>query len=253
MLKCSVLLSSPSAHLRGAKFFTQESFVMKREKILQERIFEKLECLFGKVIYERNNGYGSNPKPGVGDIDHIIRHYSSKCARISIGATLIPGQWGIIQAVPEIVLGMKKQAEMIFDISAAHKKDHLMSPEMLAGILLYSFTGESYGLLTQSGKKFVLNETHFLFDLALNKVAKKIARQILRSALVRWLPGIGTVSQALISGKVTRRIGAAAAEILSGDIEIIKDIETDTDLSVNTDWLAENAELEVTHDEDHKI
>jgi hypothetical protein len=63
---------------------------MKREKILQERIFEKLEGLFDKVIYERKLGYQSNPKPEVKDIDHIISHYSSKCAKISLGATLIP-------------------------------------------------------------------------------------------------------------------------------------------------------------------
>jgi len=225
---------------------------MKKEKLLQERIFEKLEGLFSKVIFERNNGYGSNPKPGLGDIDHIVRHYSSKCARISIGATLIPGQWGIIQAVPEIVLGMKKQAEMIYDISAAHNKDILMTPEMLAGILLYSASGDSYGLLTCTGKKFVLHENHLVFELALNKIAKKIARQILRSKLVRWLPGFGTVSQSLISGKVTRRIGATASEILSGEIEIVKDIEDDTDSTVDTDWLAENAELEMTHDENKK-
>lgn len=226
---------------------------MKKEKLLQERIFEKLECLFGKVINERNNGYGSNPKPCAGDIDHIIRHYSSKCARISIGATLIPGQWGVIQAVPEIVLGMKKQAEMIYDISAAHNKDNIMTPEMLAGILLYSATGDSYGLLICNGKKFVLNENHLLFELALNKVAKKIAKQILRSIFVRWLPGFSTVSQSLISGRVTRRIGTTASEILSGEIEIVKNIEQDADQSVDTDWLAENAELEMTHDEDKKI
>jgi hypothetical protein len=225
---------------------------MKKEKLLQERIFEKLECLFSKVINERNNGYGCNPKPGLSDIDHIIRHYSSKCARISIGATLIPGQWGIIQAVPEIVLGMKKQAEMIFDISAAYKKDRMMTPELLAGILLYSSAGESYGLLTCTGKKYVINEKHSLFEDALNKVAKKIAKQILRNTFVRWLPGIGTVSQALISGKVTRRIGATASEILSNEIEIVKDIDHENDQSVDTDWLAENAELEVTHDEDNK-
>ena len=225
---------------------------MKREKILTERIFEKLECLFSKVIFERNNGYSSNPKPGVDDIDHIIRHYSSKCARISIGAQLIPGQWGVIQAVPEIVLGMKKQAEMIYDISAAYKKDKLMSPEMLAGILLYSSTGDGYGLLSHDGDKCILNENHSLFELALNKVAKKIAKQILRSTLVRWLPGIGTVSQSLISGKVTRRIGASASDILSGEIEIVKNIETEADRSIDTDWLAENAELEMTHDKDGK-
>ena len=91
---------------------------MKREKILHERIFEKLEGLFDKVIYEKTGGYKSNPKPKINDIDQIIRHYSSKCSRISLGASLIPGEWGVISGMPEIILGMKKQAEMIYDIAA---------------------------------------------------------------------------------------------------------------------------------------
>ncbi|HEY3251182.1 MAG TPA: hypothetical protein VGK25_08695 [Ignavibacteria bacterium] len=215
---------------------------MKREKILQERIFEKLEGLFDKVIYERKHGYEANPKPDIKDIEHIIRHYSSKCAKISLGATLIPGQWGVISAVPEIVLGMKKQAEMIYDISAAYKKDKIMSHEMLAGILLFAASGESFGLLRYENGKYILNQSHKLFDSALNKIAKKIARQILRSVLVRWLPGFGTVSQALISGRVTRRIGNVASDILTGDIQIVefKDIDSYDKYSLDIDWLASN-------------
>src|SRR4030095_1189181 len=200
---------------------------MRKEKILQERIFEKLEGLFDKVIYERKHGYEANPKPGVGDIDHIIRHYSSKCAKLSLGTALIPGQWGVISAVPEIVLGMKKQAEMIYDISAAFRKDKQMSHILLAGILLFAVSSESYGLLRYENGKYVLNQSQILFDSALNKVAKKIARQIFRSSLVRWLPGFRTVSEALISGRVTRRIGSVAADILHVDIEVTKLNETE--------------------------
>ncbi|HJY64745.1 MAG TPA: hypothetical protein VJ455_11365 [Ignavibacteria bacterium] len=212
---------------------------MKKEKILNERIFEKLEGLFDKVIYERKHGYESNPKPEVKDIDHIIRHYSSKCAKISIGATLMPGQWGVISAVPEIVLGMKKQAEMIYDVSAAFGKDNLMTPELLAGILLYSLSGESYGIIQQTNGKYVVNENTKLFDYALERVAKKIARMIFRSVLVRWLPGFSTVSQALISGRVTRKIGKSAAEILSSELEIIK-AEGFTSQESEIEWLVNN-------------
>jgi hypothetical protein len=217
--------------------------MMKREKILQERIFEKLEGLFDKVIYERKHGYISNPKPEVKDIDHIIHHYSSKCAKISIGATLIPGQWGVISAVPEIVLGMKKQAEMIYDISAAFKKDDVMTRELLAGILLYAASGESYGLLLKKNGSYMHYESQKLFDMALNKVAKKIARMIFRSALVRWLPGFGTVSQALISGRITRKIGMAASEILCTEIDVVKiEDKNGPDVSsiIDPDWLKGN-------------
>ena len=226
--------------------------MMKREKILQERIFEKLEGLFDKVIYERKHGYISNPKPEVRDIDHIIHHYSSKCAKISIGATLIPGQWGVISAVPEIVLGMKKQAEMIYDISAAFKKDDIMTHELLAGILLYTVSGESYGLLLKKNGSYMHYESQKLFDLALNKVAKKIARMIFRSALVRWLPGFSTVSQALISGRVTRKIGHVGSEILCSEIETIKiDDKTaqDIDKLTNFDWYTGNESAVKSHEE----
>jgi len=208
---------------------------MKKEKILNERIFEKLEGLFDKVIYERKHGYESNPRPNVKDIEHIVRHYASKCAKISIGATLMPGQWGVISAVPEIVLGMKKQAEMIYDISAAYKKDDLMTRELLAGILLYSISGDSYGLIQMINGKYVVNVNKTLFDFALAKVAKRIARMIFRSALVRWLPGFSTVSQDLISGRVTRNIGKTASEILSAEMEIIKaEISEEQEF----DWMA---------------
>jgi hypothetical protein len=212
---------------------------MKKEKILRERIFEKLEGLFDKVIYERKHGYESNPKPELDDIEHIIRHYSSKCARISIGATLLPGEWGIISAVPEIMLGMKKQAEMVYDISAAHKKDNLMTREVLAGVLLQSLTGESYGLVKKTNSNFIINENKKIFDYALAKFARRISRMIFRSALVRWLPGFSTVSQTLISGRVTRNIGSDASDIFGGNIEIIK--STDEALPDNEyEWMMNN-------------
>jgi hypothetical protein len=196
--------------------------MMKREKILQDRITDKLEGLFDKVIFERKNGFESNPRPDIKDIDHIIRHYSSKCSKISIGAAFIPGQLGAISTVPEILLGMKKQAEMIFDISAAFKKDDTMTPELLAGILLYSVSGDSYGLLLKKNGSYIHYESRKVFDLALNKAAKKIARMIFRSFIIRWLPGIGSVSHALISGSVTRKIGNTASEVLCSEIETVK-------------------------------
>ncbi len=193
---------------------------MKKEKILYERIFEKLEGLFDKVIYEKSRGYESNPKPGIGDVDQIIKHYSSKCAMISLGAALKPGQMAVKSAVPEIVLGMKKQSEMIFDISAAYGKDDIMSREMLAGILFTGVTGSSYGLLEFKNDGYTIYENQKLFDNALYKTAKKISRMMFRSSFVRWLPGFSTVSSVLISGEVTRKIGTTTCDILSKGIEV---------------------------------
>ncbi len=62
---------------------------------------------------------------------------------------------------------------------------------------------------------------------------------IFRSALVRWLPGFSTVSQALISGRVTRKIGHQASEILYSEIETIRiDNKTTPDINklINYDW-----------------
>lgn len=200
---------------------------------MQEEISSKINNAFDAVIKQKEEYYLNNPSkiPNLSEIDSLISNCALKNSAISGGSSLIPGPWGMAAVIPELVLVIRNQISLIYDIGAAHGKKNLMNKELMVSIFLYAMGSTAGGLLVvHGGKYFVKRATLRIIQKLIAILGGKITQQALKSAISKWFPGLGAAAMAAWSNYSTRQIGRKAQEILSSDIEVevteIKNIDS---------------------------
>ena len=113
------------------QLITKEDFTQK----LQMQLAGKIMGLFDLVMSDRSKYYKNNPDkvPDPTSVPSIISYYGNGNAIVSGGISLIPGPWGMAAAVPEVVLVIRNQLAMIYDIGMAYGKGHVLNKELING------------------------------------------------------------------------------------------------------------------------
>lgn len=190
---------------------------------MQEEIASRIDDAFDVVIKQKEEYYLKNPSkiPNLSEIDSLISNCALKNSAISGGSSLIPGPWGMAAVIPELVLVIRNQISLIYDIGAAHGKKDLMNKELMVSVFLYAMGSTAGGLLVvHGGKYFVKRATLRIFQKLIAILGGKITQQALKSAISKWFPGVGAAAMAAWSNYSTRQIGKKAQEILSSEIEV---------------------------------
>ncbi|GAA5081868.1 TerB family tellurite resistance protein [Lysobacter panacisoli] len=203
---------------------------------MQDKITAGLRDAFESVRVSRSEYYQANPDkiPNQAAIDALIRAAVTQNAAISGASSLAPGPWGMLAVVPELMLVIKKQVELIYDIGAAHGQKE-MPTELLLGVFI-SAAGSSAGslLVMHGGKVLVRRASLQVMQKMVALLGGRITQQALKSAVSKWLPGIGAAAMAAWTGYLTKQIGDKAREIFkheivndptTADIELIKPLE----------------------------
>lgn len=201
---------------------------------MQGEITSKLEDAFESVVESKNRYYQENPNkiPSAREIDGLISSVALKNSAISGGASLIPGPWGMLAVVPELILVIKNQIGLIYDIGAAHGQKNIMTKELAATIFVSGLGTSTGSLLTVHGGKYLIRRASLqVFQKIIVLLGGKITQQALKSAVSKWLPGVGAAAMAAWTNYMTRQVGKKALEIFSkgvvnedgiADIELIE-------------------------------
>lgn len=195
---------------------------------MQAKMVEGLESAFETVVNERNVYYQENPTkiPSLSEIDSKISAVALKNSAISGGASLIPGPWGMVAVVPELLLVTRNQIALIYDIAAAHGKKNLMSRELAASVFLSAMGTSAGSLLVLHGGKYLIRRASLqIFQKMIVLLGGKITQQALKSAVSKWFPGVGAAAMATWTNYMTRKIGNKAHEVFSCAMEIQDNIE----------------------------
>lgn len=195
---------------------------------IQQELTEKIEDAFNYVIKTKNEEYRANPKaiPTREQVPGMI----SKCANInsvvSGGAGLVPGPFGMLAVVPELVVVIKNQIELIYDITRAYGQKEPADASLLLGIFVQAMGTSAGSLIVLHGGKYVVKRASLS---ALQKVivvlGGKITQQALKSAVSKWLPVVGAAAMAAWTNYMTRSIGNKAVEIMKVGV-VIDDVDT---------------------------
>lgn len=198
---------------------------------MSAQISEKLSDAFESVISDKNKFYQDNPQkiPDSESIQALIKSSALTNSAVSGSASLIPGPWGMMAVVPELILVSRNQIGLIYDIAAAHGQKDMMTKDLAAAIFLSGMGTTAGSLLVAHGSKFLVKRASLqVFQKMIVLLGGKITQQALKSAISKWLPGVGAAAMAAWTNYTTRQIGKKAHEIFSAGIvqeDAIADIE----------------------------
>lgn len=203
---------------------------------LQSKLAEKMMGVFELVVSDRSGHFAKHPDqiPDKKSVPSIINSYSISNAAISGGASLVPGPWGMVAVIPEIAAVIRNQLAMIYDVGMAYGKSKVLNKELLAGILITAMGASAGSLLVMQGSKVLVKRVALrAFQQIIAMLAGKITQQALKSAISKWLPGIGAAAMAVWSNYLTRQVGKKAIEIFEKEIvlseEVIEEMPLETE------------------------
>ena len=226
------------------------------ENILQNKLAEKMMGVFELVVSDRSGYFAKHPDkiPDKKSVPSIINSYSVTNAAISGGASLVPGPWGMVAVIPEIATVIRNQLAMIYDIGMAYGKSKVLNKELLAGILITAMGSSAGSLLVMQGSKVLVKRVALrAFQKIIAMLAGKVLQQALKSAISKWLPGVGAAAMAVWSNYLTRQVGKKAIEIFEKEIvlseEVIEEMPLEAEsVSVSTAAISRASTLSTSPD-----
>jgi len=196
-----------------------------------DKIANALEGIFESVALTRKQHFVENPtkRPNPQDIDSIIKGYSNQNALIAGAANLIPGPWGMLVTIPELVAIIRNQIQMVYDLGVAHGKEANLNANLLIGIFSTVLGGGAIGLVSVKGSQLLVKKASV-------KVVQKIvwwlggniSQKLLKRFIAKWLPLAGAVAMAVWARQSTISMGEKASEMLAMNI-VISDEEVSED------------------------
>ena len=197
---------------------------------MQAELQDKLMDAFSGVIAERKEMYRKEPTavPVRGEIDSLIKKVAAQNALISGGSSLVPGPWGMLAVVPELVLVIRNQIGLIYDIGRAYgKTEEELETELVVGVFVYGMGASASSVLVMHGGRYLVKRASLrVMQQVIALLGGKITQQALKSAVSKWLPGVGAVAMAAWSNYLTRKLGEKAVEILQKPVAFEADTIT---------------------------
>ncbi len=224
----------------------------KTSSNLQEKIEEGMMGLFDKVAEDKGNDYREHREnlPTASNLASIIKGYANHNAAISGAAGLVPGPLGMVAAFPEIMLVIKNQVEMIYDIGVAYGYEKKIDGALLASVFAFSLGSGALGLIAIHGQKVLVKRASLkLMQKFVHMMAGKISQRVLKSMIGKWIPIAGAFALAAWSKYSTQEIAKRAVSIFEKEIsfseEAVDYISTNTkdDVSIQQDISIESFDL----------
>lgn len=185
---------------------------------IEKKISEGIENAVGMVINEREKHYANNSAPTKDMIQKMVSNYSNANAAISGGTGLIPGPLGMAASVPEIILIIRNQLTMVYDIAKANGHNEI-TKELMLGVFINAMGNATGNLLIVHGQRIVVKRVG---AQALQKIivilGGKITQQVAKSMAAKWIPIAGAIAMAAWSKYTTNKIGQKAKEVFSKEI-----------------------------------
>ena len=201
---------------------------------IEKKITEGIEKAVGMVIDEREKYYTNNSAPTKDMIQKMVSNYSNTNAVISGGTGLIPGPLGMAASVPEIILIIRNQLTMVYDIAKANGHTEI-TRELMLGVFISAMGNATGNLLIIQGQRIVVKRVGMQ---AMQKIIAilggKITQQAAKSMAAKWIPLAGAAAMAAWSKYSTNKIGTKAVEIFSKEIVMEDNEIKEIDLPFST-------------------
>lgn len=199
-----------------------------------DKIASALEGIFESVALTRRQHFIENPtkRPTPQDIDSIVKGYSNQNALIAGATNLIPGPWGMLATVPELVAIIRNQIQMIYDLGVAHGKESNLNANLLLGLFSTVLGEGAIGLVAVKGKQLLVKKASVqVIQKVIFWLGGTISQKLIKRFIAKWLPVAGAAAMAIWARQSTISMGEKASEMLAMDIIISEEEVSEDDIS----------------------
>jgi len=180
-------------------------------------------------------------RPSSNDAQSIIKVYALKCSSVSGFTGLVPGPWGMLTIIPDIVMVLRLQTEMLAKLSVAYNKEKIVSKELVLFMLFQGVGAAGISFVTfKAGQIIVKRASTRIIQRMVAMLGGRILQRAAARAAARYIPIVGAAAMALWVGYMTKKIGNAAKDLLSRDIVITGEADKDDLLNAIDAVVSEN-------------
>ncbi|MBP7510199.1 MAG: TerB family tellurite resistance protein [Prolixibacteraceae bacterium] len=180
-------------------------------------------------------------KPSSYEAQSIVNTYALKCSSVSGVAGLVPGPLGMLSIIPDIVMVLRLQTEMLAKLSVAYNKEKIVTKELVLFMLFQGVGAAGISFVAvKAGQVIVKRASTRIIQRMVAMMGGRILQRAVARTAARFLPIIGASAMAIWVGYMTRKIGNTAKDLLSKDIIIKGDADEDNILDAMDAVVGEN-------------
>lgn len=156
----------------------------------------------------------------------LTKRAASSAATISGTAAMVPGPWGVLSLLPDIIGVWKVQSQLVADIAAAYGKSASLTKEHMLYCLFKHMASQALrDVVVRAGERFLVRRTSLgVLQKISTVLGVKVTQRVMGKAVARYVPIAGALGVAAYAFYDTRKVAATAIELFSSDV-VIEELE----------------------------
>lgn len=223
--------------LRGlAKFRKPSKSILDISSIknnLTTGLFDVMEGAFEKRKSDSNNSNYTEA-----DVDKIINQYARKNMIIAAASSIVPGPFGVLGSIPELLLNFNNQMNMIYDLGCAHNKENFINKDLLLDIPIAAFGGNT-NLSALQGASNLLDSPQKVLTEKAAMLGKSVIEKTLKKSIVQFIPVAGPVLMGIWSKTMTKKISKGSLAFLDQSSVYVENVKPEESEAIKKQLMIE--------------
>lgn len=209
------------AKLKALTKYKNESKAVIDLPSIKDELYEGLFNVMNESFEQRKSDT-TNSKFTQKDVNKIIEAYARKNMIIAAAASIVPGPFGVLSALPELLLNFKNQMSMIYDLGCANGKENFINKDILLDIPISVFGGNTNLSKIQNNKtKLIDSPESVLLEKSL-ALCESLIERTLKKSIVQFIPIAGPVLMGTWAKLTTSKISKESLNFLNQQKEFVE-------------------------------
>ena len=185
-------------------------------------LFDVMETSFAQRAADNHNS-----KYTPEDVDKIIEVYTKNNMMIAAASSIVPGPFGILGSVPELLLNFKNQMNMIYDLGCANGKESFINKDVLLDIPVSAFGGNTNLTSIQDSSVDLMDSPESVLKEKSFSLGKSIIERTMKKSIVQFVPIAGPILMGTWAKMTTAKISKGTMTFLDDRMTFIEHVKPD--------------------------
>lgn len=202
------------AKLEALRKFRNESKAVIDLPAIRKELYDGLFNVMHESFEQRKSDT-TNSKFTPKDVNKIIEAYARKNMMLAAAASIVPGPFGVLSAIPELLLNFKNQMGMIYDLGCANGKENFLNKDILLDIPISAFGGNTNLSQIQNIKIELIDSPEELLLEKSLALGESLIERTLKKSIVQFIPVAGPVLMCTWAKWTTSKISKGSLDFLN--------------------------------------